>query len=85
MNRTIVAVVLGAALVLSGCGPSYTEGTVVSKSIDQGSCKRKDGKTKCSSAEYELGIRRSDGVIVEIDVSKRTFDRANIGEYGSWE
>ena len=86
MKRAIVAVAASAAL-LAGCGwgPSNTEGTVVDKSIDKGSCKRKDGKTKCSSDEYELSVRRSDGVTVEIDVSRRTFDRANIGQYGSWK
>lgn len=87
MKKTIIAVVLGATVALSDCGwgPSNTEGTVVDKSIDKGSCKRKDGKTKCSSDEYELNIRRSDGVVVEIDVSRRTFDRASIGQYGSWK
>ena len=87
MRKTIIAVSLGAVLALSGCGrgPADTEGTVVEKSIDEGSCNRKDGKTKCSSDEYELSVRRSDGVIVEIDVSRRTFDRANVGQYGKWK
>ena len=86
MKKTIIAVALGATLALSSCGwgAADTEGTVVSKHLDKGSCKRKDGKTKCDRDEYELEIKRSDGVIVEVDVSRSQFDRANIGQYGKW-
>jgi hypothetical protein len=41
---------------------------------------KKKSERKCSADEYELDIRKSDGSTVEIDVSRKVFDRAVIGQ-----
>lgn len=77
----IAALAFGAPVALGGCSSEPVSGTVTAKQTDRDCRTKKSGKKRkrTCDTDYELAVRDAQGQTHEVDVSKATYDKTQVG------